>query len=101
MSLVQNAAGAALRGVFRHRCPTTHHLVQHLGNPNTTIVAGERYVTRKPESPATERMAPACSSPSTATATASSAAGRAPPTRSRTSRKTPDSIRTCGPLLLT
>ena len=26
---------------------------------------------------------------------------RAPPTRSRTSRKTPDSIRTCGPLLLT
>ena len=24
---------------------SVHHLVQHLGNPETTIVAGERYVT--------------------------------------------------------
>ena len=37
---------------------SVHHLVQHVGNPETTIVAGERYVTREPESPATERMAP-------------------------------------------
>ena len=35
-----------------------HHLVQHVGNPETTIAAGERYVAREPESPATERMAP-------------------------------------------
>ena len=37
---------------------SVHHLVQHLGNPETTIVAGERYVTREPGVPATERMAP-------------------------------------------
>ena len=37
---------------------SVHHVVQHLGNPGTTILAGERYVTREPESPATERMAP-------------------------------------------
>ena len=30
---------------------SAHHLVQHLGNPETTIVAGERYVTREPGSP--------------------------------------------------
>ena len=37
---------------------SVHHLVQHLGNPETTIVAGERYVTREPGVPAKERMAP-------------------------------------------
>ena len=37
---------------------SVHHLVQHLGNPETTIVAGERYVTREQGSPDTERMAP-------------------------------------------
>ena len=37
---------------------SVHHLVHHLGNPETTIVAGERYVTRDPGAPATERMAP-------------------------------------------
>ena len=35
-----------------------HHLVQHLGNPETTLVAGERYITREPGAPAAERMAP-------------------------------------------
>ena len=35
-----------------------HHLVQHLGNPETTIVAGERYITREPGAPAVDRMAP-------------------------------------------
>ena len=35
-----------------------HHLVQHLGNPETTLVAGERYITREPGAPAEERMAP-------------------------------------------
>ena len=37
---------------------SVHHLVQHLGNPETTIVAEERYVTREPGSPAAEGMAP-------------------------------------------
>ena len=35
-----------------------HHLVQHLGNPQTTLVAGERYITREPGAPAEDRMAP-------------------------------------------
>ena len=35
-----------------------HHLAQHLGNPETTLVAGERYITREPGAPAEERMAP-------------------------------------------
>ena len=35
-----------------------HHLAQHLGNPETTIVAGERFLTRAPGTPATDRMAP-------------------------------------------
>ena len=35
-----------------------HHLAHHLGNPETTIVAGERYLTRAPGAPASERMAP-------------------------------------------
>ncbi len=37
---------------------SAHHLVQHLGNPETTIVAGERYLTRAPGAPAADRMAP-------------------------------------------
>ena len=37
---------------------SVHHLVQHFGDPETTIVAGERYLTREPGSPAAERMAP-------------------------------------------
>ena len=37
---------------------SAHHLVQHLGNPDTTIVAGERYIVREMGSPASERMAP-------------------------------------------
>ena len=35
-----------------------HHRAQHLGNPETTIVAGERYLTRAPGAPAAARMAP-------------------------------------------
>ena len=35
-----------------------HHLVQHPGTPETTLVAGERYITREPGAPAEERMAP-------------------------------------------
>ena len=31
---------------------------QHLGGPETTLVAGERYLIRAPGSPASERMAP-------------------------------------------
>ena len=34
------------------------YLIRHLGNPETTIVAGERYLTRAPGAPATDRMAP-------------------------------------------
>ena len=37
---------------------SAHHLVQHLGTPETTIVAGERYLTRAPGAPAANRMAP-------------------------------------------
>ena len=37
---------------------SVHHLAQHLGNPETTIVAGERYLTREPGAPASERVAP-------------------------------------------
>ena len=37
---------------------SVHHLAHHLGNPETTIVAGERYLTRAPGVPASERMAP-------------------------------------------
>ena len=37
---------------------SVHHLAQHLGNPGTTIVAGERYITRAPGSPSSERLAP-------------------------------------------
>ena len=35
-----------------------HYLIRHLGNPETTIVAGERFLTRAPGTPATDRMAP-------------------------------------------
>ena len=34
------------------------YLIRHLGNPETTIVAGERFLTRVPGTPATDRMAP-------------------------------------------
>ena len=37
---------------------SAHHLVQRLGNPETTLVAGERYITREPGAPAEDRMAP-------------------------------------------
>ena len=37
---------------------SAHHLAQRLGNPETTIVAGERHLTREPEAPASERVAP-------------------------------------------
>ena len=37
---------------------SVHHLVQHFGKPETTIVAGERYITREPGAPAVDRMAP-------------------------------------------
>ena len=34
------------------------YLIRHLGNPETTIVAGERYLTREPGAPVGDRMAP-------------------------------------------
>ena len=34
------------------------YLIRHLGNLETTIVADERYLTRAPGAPASERMAP-------------------------------------------
>ena len=37
---------------------SAHHLVQHFGNPENTLVAGERYLTREPGAPASDRMAP-------------------------------------------
>ena len=37
---------------------SAHHLAHHLGNHETTIVVGERYLTREPGAPASERVAP-------------------------------------------
>ena len=34
------------------------YLIRHLGNPETTIVAGERYITRAAGAPPSERLAP-------------------------------------------
>ena len=35
-----------------------HHLIQHLGNPDTTIVSGERYIVPDPGTPANQRISP-------------------------------------------
>ena len=35
-----------------------HHLIQHLGNPDTTIVEGERYIILEPGAPASDRLVP-------------------------------------------
>ena len=35
-----------------------HHLVQYLGNPETTIVSGERYIVPVPGTPSNQRIAP-------------------------------------------
>ena len=35
-----------------------HHLAQYLGNPDNTIVSGERYIVPTPGTPANQRIAP-------------------------------------------
>ena len=35
-----------------------HHLIQYLGNPDTTIVSGERYVVPQPATPSDQRISP-------------------------------------------
>ena len=35
-----------------------HHLIQYLGNPETTIVSGERYIIPVPGTPSNQRIAP-------------------------------------------
>ena len=35
-----------------------HHLAQYLGNPDTTIVSGERYIIAEPGAPADQRIYP-------------------------------------------
>ena len=35
-----------------------HHLLQYLGNPETTIVSGERYIVPVPGTPSNQRIAP-------------------------------------------
>ena len=35
-----------------------HHLIQYLGNPETTIVSGERYIVPAPGTPSNQRIAP-------------------------------------------
>ena len=35
-----------------------HHLAQHLGHPDTTVVGGERYIIREPDTPAADRRFP-------------------------------------------
>ena len=37
---------------------SAHYLTLHLGNPETTIIGGERYITQAPGAPAAGRMAP-------------------------------------------
>ena len=37
---------------------SVHHLIQYLGNPDATIVEGERYIVREPGAPASERIIP-------------------------------------------
>ena len=37
---------------------SVHHLIQHLGNPDTTIVEGERYIVPEPGAPASNRLVP-------------------------------------------
>ena len=35
-----------------------HHLAQHFGHPGTTVVGGERYIIRDPDTPAADRRFP-------------------------------------------
>ena len=35
-----------------------HHLAQHFGHPDTTVVGGERYIIREPGTPAADRRFP-------------------------------------------
>ena len=35
-----------------------HHLIQYLGNPETTIVSGERYIVPEPGTPSNQRISP-------------------------------------------
>ena len=35
-----------------------HHLIQYLGNPDTTIVSGERYIVPEPGTPPSQRISP-------------------------------------------
>ena len=63
-----------------------HHLVQHLSNPDTTIVSGERYIVPAPATPASE-SSPTCSSRSTPTGR-STAKTTATSSRARASRPT-------------
>ena len=35
-----------------------HHLAQYLGNPDTTIVSGERYIVPEPATPSSQRISP-------------------------------------------
>ena len=37
---------------------STHHLIQHFGNPDTTIISGEHYILPEPGSPIQGRRAP-------------------------------------------
>ena len=41
-----------------HQPGNSHFLIQHLGNPDTTLVTAERYIVRELGSPATERRVP-------------------------------------------
>ena len=44
-----------------------HHLAQYLGNQETTIVPGERYIIDEPGPPPTSASIPTCWCPSTPT----------------------------------
>ena len=35
-----------------------HHLAQHFGHPDITVVGGERYIIREPDTPAADRRFP-------------------------------------------
>ena len=43
---------------YLHLPGNTHHLAEHLGNPDTTIISGEAYISREPTGEQRGLMAP-------------------------------------------
>ena len=41
-----------------HKTGSTHHLIQHFGSPDTTLITAERYIVSEPRSPIARRRRP-------------------------------------------